>query len=127
MLTILDLGPDILGYRVDGKIDRADIERAFAEFDRLVATDRKIRVYVEVQSLGGITPEALWRDMQLGVPRLKDLGRVEKMALVTEVDWLRSAAGMGSALPGLLRLRTFTGAEQAEARAWIQAPEPPAA
>ena len=82
---------------------------------------------MEVQSLGGITPEALWRDLRLGVPRLPDLGRIEKAALVTEVDWLRSAVGMGNALPGGLRLRTFTGAQQAEARASIQAPEAPEA
>ena len=126
MLTILDLGPTVLGYRVDGRIDRADIERAFAEFDRVAATGGRIRVYAEVQSLGGITPEALWRDLQLGVPRLKHLGRVEKAALVTSIDWLRTAAIWEDKTLGGLHLRTFTGAQQAEARAWIQAPEAPA-
>lgn len=119
MLTILELGPNVLGYHVDGRLDAADIERVFGEIDRTLATQDKIRVYGEVHSLAGMTMDALWRDLRLSVNHLGALSRVEKVALVTDIGWLKSAAGLENRMFGNMEIRVFSLAEQLEARTWI--------
>jgi hypothetical protein len=120
MLEVLDLGPHVLAYRVEGKIDRQDIERVFAELDRMLATESKLRVYAEVQSFSGITLDALWQDIRLGIQRLNVIPRIEKAALVTDTGWLRKAATVEDKILRGLELRTFSLDEAVEAQAWLQ-------
>lgn len=119
MLSTLELAPDVLAYRVQGGLDRADIESVFAELDRKLASADRIRVYGEVLSLSGMSPAALWQEVRLGLQHAGSISRVERAALVTDLQWLRGAAVWQDQLFRGLSIRTFSLAEQAEARAWV--------
>lgn len=119
MLTLVELGPNILGYHVDGKLDTADVERVFQEVDRTLATSDRIRVYAEVHSLSGLTLNAVWTDLRLTADHLKSISRIEKAALVTDIGWLRTAAGLENRMFGNIQIRVFSIGEQMEARNWI--------
>ena len=34
MISIIDIAPNVLAYRVEGKVEKADIDRVFGEVDR---------------------------------------------------------------------------------------------
>lgn len=121
MLEILSLGADdVVAYRAEGKIEVSDIERAFEEIDRKLAAHPRVRIYGEVHGLSGVTMHALWRDLDLMVRRPDLLTRVEKAALVTDQEWLRSVGSwQNTFLPGV-QIRAFALSEQHLAQSWVR-------
>jgi hypothetical protein len=119
MLSILDIGPRILAYRAEGRIERDDIDRIIREVDRQLSSGETFRVYAEVFSLTGMSLDAFWRDILASAQRWTAMFRIDRAALVTDLEWLRrSAGGEQVSLPGI-EIRTYTLAEQAEARHWL--------
>ena len=60
---------------------------------------------------------AMWKDFQIGV---KHLSRWERVAVVTDVDWIKHAVNVFRFLmPG--EVRVFAVSEAAAAREWIMA------
>lgn len=65
----------------------------------------------------GYDPSAMLADTSLGLGHVSSF---ERMAVVTDADWLRRAIHLfGGLIPGEVRL--FAVAEQADAEAWIRA------
>src|SRR5262245_6703219 len=74
----------------------------------------KIRLYYE---LGSRFPGAGWDDLDLGLERAS---RCERVAIVTEIGWVRlTAKALRFLIPG--EIRVFDTAEAAEGRKWITA------
>jgi len=59
---------------------------------------------------------AMWKDFKIGV---KHLSRWERVAVVTDVDWIKHAVNVFRFLPG--EVRVFAVSEAAAAREWITA------
>ncbi|HYE96598.1 MAG TPA: STAS/SEC14 domain-containing protein [Rubricoccaceae bacterium] len=121
MIEVLNVGPDVLAYRINGRIERVDIERAFIEVDRRLAREGPLRAYVEVLSLDGISLDALGRDVWLGMQRLGLFPRLEKVALVSDSDWLQTLPSLPNPLMPRLEARAFPLQERAQAQAWVKA------
>lgn len=120
MITMLEIGPGVLGYHVDGKVDADDAQRVFEKLDQVLSTGESIGVYAEVHSLSGVSLQGLWTDLRLGSAHLTTLRRIRKAAMVTDIDWIRSAANLQSLLPAGPEIRVFALSDQAEARRWVQ-------
>lgn len=120
MLSVLDLGPNIVAYRADGAIDRADIDRVFADLDRKIASPANLRVYGEVHSLSGLSFGAVWEDIRLSLQRWRIVSRIEKGALVTDIQWLKRAAIWEDKIFHGIHIRTFPLARQVEAQIWVR-------
>ena len=120
MIEIVNIAPNVIAYRIDGAIDRTDVDRAFAEVDEKITGEEKLRVYVELRSISGISVDALLRDLWLGIQRLNILPRLEKAVLVTDLDWLRRMAGMPDMVFPGLNLKAYSLSELPEAWAWIK-------
>ena len=121
MLANLDFGPNVLAYRVEGRLERADIDRAFAEVDARLAGGGKIRVYTEVISLMGISLNSIWDDFRQSVQSWNVIPRIEKAALVTDIEWLRRAAHWEDPMFRGLQIQAFVLADREEAQIWLQA------
>jgi hypothetical protein len=119
MLAILDLGPDILAYRVEGKLEASDIDRAFAAVDRRLAEGGKIRIYAEVISLTGMGLNAIWEDFRKSIEHWDALPRIDRVALVTDVEWLRRVTHLEDRMFRRIQMDAFPLAEREEARAWL--------
>jgi hypothetical protein len=120
MISILDLGLDVIAYRVDGKVHSADIERVFQELDVRLASGKPFRVYAEVVSIPGITLPALLKDLKLAAKRLDTIGRLERAALVTDNQWIRMAVPFDDKTIRGVHARVFKLAQKDEAQAWIR-------
>ncbi|MHB1170782.1 MAG: SpoIIAA family protein [Longimicrobiales bacterium] len=125
-ITILDLGPDIVAMRMDGRTERHDIDAAFAAWDRAIAGGGAFRVYAEVHSFSGISFEALARDIKLGFQRLDTVSRIERAAVVTDIEWMKKAAQLQDRAMRNIDIRVFAMAEMEQARNWIREPAAPA-
>jgi hypothetical protein len=119
MIKLLDGFPEgTVAVACEGHVTREDYEKILIpRINEALARHDKVRIYYEVgPSFSGIDVGAVWDDTKVG---LGHLARWERMALVTDVSWIRLAVGAFRFLmPG--RLRVFDTAQAAEARSWLK-------
>lgn len=120
MLEIIDLGSDdVIGMRIDGRIEIADMERVTTVVAERLEKRDKLRIYVELEELKGISLEALWEDMKLGFNNFKHFTH---KAVVTDKEWVAKIASFADKIIPGIELKAFSTDERDEALAWIGAP-----
>lgn len=118
MLEIVEGFPDnVVAVVAKGRVTRKDYEQVLIPrvADALKRHD-KVALYYELGvQFSGIDPGAMLADLKIGIEHLT---RWERMALVTDVDWIKHMVhAFGFVMPGQIRI--FATAQAAEARAWI--------
>ena len=113
------LPDNVVGLIAKGEVHAEDykdvidpaVEEALAKHD-------KIRLlYVLGADLTGYSGGAAWQDGKLGMGHLT---KWEKMAVVSDHDWIRHTVNLfGYMIPG--KVKVFTVAEEADASEWITA------
>lgn len=118
MIEMIPGLPDnVLGFEAKGRISDEDytatlipaVEKEFARRGR-------VRLLYHIgEQCEGVEAAAVWDDTRLG---LKHFGSWEKVALVTDVDWIRAAVKIvGMAMPGDVRI--FSNQNLDDAVRWI--------
>jgi hypothetical protein len=114
-----NLPDNVLGFTASGTITAADYKSVMipaveAMFSRL----GKVRfLYHLGKEFAGFDAGAVWADAKLGLKHFTDW---ERMALVTDVEWIRTAFKVfGFVMPG--EIRVFKNRELVEAIRWISA------
>ena len=122
MIDILEDFPDTtVALRCQGRVTREDYENILIpRVNAVLARHGKVRIYYEIgPDVSGFEAGAVWEDTKLG---FEHLTRWERVALGTDLEWVRVAVGAFRFLmPG--RLRLFHGSEASQARAWVTAQE----
>ncbi len=118
MIELLSGFPDnVLACVCSGRVTRADYDQVLVPaVEKALKTQSRLRFYYETApDFSGLEPGAMWEDFKIGVEHLT---RWERVALVTDVDWIKHTVRLFSFLmPG--RTRVFASSEAADARAWI--------
>jgi len=122
MIENIETFPDnVIALVAKGQVTKKDYQEVvIPRVESALKKQAKIRLYYELGSqFTGIDPGAMWEDLKVGVEHLT---RWERMALVTDVDWIRHMVNaFRFIMPG--QLRVFATAQAAEARAWILSTE----
>jgi hypothetical protein len=108
---------NVVAVTAKGRVTRQDYEAVLIPaVNDLLKRHGKIRLYYEFGAeYSGFDADAALQDLKVGVEHRKDW---EKVAVVTDVQWIRQATlAFGFLLPG--RARVFTLAEAPEAREWV--------
>ena len=115
MLTIrTDDACALIEIEVDGRIERADFDRAVAAVDRLLGTHRQLVAVEIIRSFGGMDPAAWWLDFTWGIGHVHKFARA---AVVTDNGWIGPIArAVGAVLP--TEVRHFPLAELDAAQRW---------
>lgn len=118
MIEFLQGFPEgVVAVAAKGRVTVEDYDKVLIpEVGKALGKHQKIRLYYELgEQFSGIDAGAAWKDLEIGV---KHLSNWERMALVTNVEWIRLAVNAFRFLmPG--KLRIFSTAEAEEARAWV--------
>ena len=118
MIKIMDdLSGNMVGFDAREKVTGTDYETVL-----LPAVEAKLKEYTKVRLLyylgsdfTGYNAEALWDDTKIG---FKHLNAWEKIALVTDYEWIRKAVHLFAfTLPGHVRI--FKNDELAKAKKWL--------
>ena len=119
MLTkISDVPDSVLGFRASGELTSDDYRNVLipAVEAALQSRDKLRLLYFLGDDVTGFTPGAAWQDAKVGMTHPT---RWEKIAVVTDNEWLRHSAGIfGYLIPG--EIKGFRTDQEADARAWIQ-------
>ena len=114
---IPDLPPNVLGFTAKGTITAHDYESVIIPaVEALFSHEKKVRfLYHLGEEFSGFEAAAMWDDAKLG---LKHLAGWERMALVSDIEWIRAAVKIFAiAMPG--HVRVFHNRELAEATRWV--------
>lgn len=109
--------PRILAFACKGRVTKDDYETVLIPaVHEALKQSGKIRLYYRIgPDFSGIDAGAMWDDFKVGV---EHLFRWERVAVVTDVDWIRHAVRAFSFLiPG--QVKTFPLGDQAQACEWI--------
>lgn len=110
-------GPEVLAFAGSGRITARDYrEVVVPAVEEALKRPGKLRLFYRLEAdFAGFDAGAMWEDAKVG---LEHLTRWDRVAVVSDVDWLVQAVrGFGFLMPA--RVRTFSLAEAAAAKAWI--------
>jgi SpoIIAA-like len=120
MIETLPGFPDsVVAMSAKGRVTRKDYEEVLIpKVNEAFGRRGKVRCYYELGSaFSGMDPGAAWEDFKLGIEHLRGW---ERVAIVTDVDWIRRAiSAFRFLLPG--QITVFETRQAAEARRWITA------
>lgn len=120
MITLIQNLPDnVLGFEASGVVSANDYETVLMPaVEAALKKHRKVRLLYQLgASFQRFELGAVWEDTKIG---LQHLSSWEKIAVVTDVDWIRSSVKVfGFAVPGEVKI--FANAGLAEAKQWLTA------
>jgi len=120
MIELLKGFPDnVVAVSGKGRITKSDYDTVLIPaVEAALKTHEKVRLYYEIgPDFGGYDPAAAWEDLKLG---MKHFTRWERVAVVTDVDWIKHTMQIFSfIMPG--DMRVFPTAEAKNARVWMGA------
>ena len=120
MIEILADFPDnVLAASAHGFVTKRDYQDILVpRVELTLKRHPKIRCYYELgREFSSMEAGAMWEDFKIGV---EHLSRWERVAVVTDIDWIRHAVYVFRFLmPG--KVRVFAVSEAAAAREWITA------
>jgi hypothetical protein len=118
------LPENVIGFSAGHEITAADYESVLVPaLETKLQKYRRVRLlYVIDETFTGFTGGAAWEDTRVG---LKHLMQFERIALVTDVGWLKnSARALAFMVP--CEVRIFDSSAHDDARRWISEPAPAA-
>jgi hypothetical protein len=113
------LPENVVGFVAKGRVTKKDYDDILIPaVEETLRHHAKIRCYYELGAdFAGMDAGAFWEDFRVGVGHLT---RWEKVAVVTDVPWIRHAVNIFRFLmPSEIKL--FDVSQTAEARSWIAA------
>ena len=116
MLERIECPDGVLGFKAVGKIEKSDYDNVLEPAVRAILDERvELRfVYVVGDEFEGYAASAMFEDAKLG---LGNLTKWERIAIVTNHDWLRRSMAMfGWMMPG--EVKTFELPEVDDAIRW---------
>lgn len=112
-----DLPAGVAGFTAHGEVTARDYEEVIVpDIEAMFALSDKVRLlYHLAEDFTGFERRAMWDDAKLG---MRHFSGFERVAVVTDVGWLRQAVpAMSALMPG--EFRSFPCSALEDARAWI--------
>lgn len=116
MLKIISQDRDFIHYRLNGKLDGADIDRLFAMINPVYRRYGKVRLLAEARHFGGYADWWAIGRLLRHEPTL--LWKVNRYALVSHQAWLKGLFRIGSVLAPWMNIGVYK--RLGEARQWLQ-------
>ena len=120
MIEHLSNFPDgVVAFLCRGQVTKADYNSVLVPaVVKALEKHEKLRLYYETAAdFSGMDPGAMWEDFKVG---MEHLTRWERVAVVTDVEWIKQAMRLfGFLVPAAMK--SFPTSEAEQARAWIGA------
>ena len=106
MIELIPTNTDnLIGCKIDGKINTEDVVRIAEYIEDKFMKNKRPRIYVEVIKLEGISLEALFEDLKLGIKHFNDF---DKKAIVTDKEWMKKVTAVGDKVFPNIEVRCFS-------------------
>jgi hypothetical protein len=115
--TLTGFPDNVAAFACHGHVTKADYETVLMpDVEKKLQQHEKVSTYYEIgPDFEGFDAGAMWDDTKVG---LGHFSRWERMAVVTDIDWIKhSMKFFGFLMPA--ELRAFSTTDGDEARAWV--------
>lgn len=123
MIEVLEMkDEDILGFKVNGRIEKEELKDVFKMFEDKMANNGKVKFYTEIEEFGikDMSLDAVKEDIKFWFQHPGMLPNFEKVALVTDKDWVKRIFEVECALIPTLEGETFSLDKKDEAIKWLK-------
>ncbi len=120
MLEFLDTPHDIIALRLGGKIEGSDLDAILDRVEPMLESSGKTHVFVEVQTVSGISVDGLARYAGRAMPLFGKLHKFGRVGVVADQAWVRWGTRMESAMLPNISYKTFMPADREQALAWVK-------
>lgn len=111
----------VAGFRWEGKFDEKGFKQSVVQFLPELQMRPKLNVYFEIVNLSEVEAKAIWDEMKFDIQNFKDLQKkIEKVALVTDMSWIRTMAEASSSMIPGISLKAFKFEDTEAAKTWIK-------
>ena len=111
------LPENVLGFAASGRVTADDYESVLIPaVESVLARREKVRFLYHIgKDCSGFEAGAMWDDAKIG---LRHLASWERVAVVTDIEWIRAAVKVfGILMPG--HVRVFHDGELDQATGWV--------
>jgi len=109
--------PNVIAMKIVGKIEKSDMDGLIKDIQGKLEHVDKLGIYVELESFGGISLNALIEDIKFAFPNLK---KFNKKAVVSDKEWLGKVVEVGNKFFPSMESRHFSLDQRDEALAWVK-------
>lgn len=120
MLTFLETKSDVLAARIEGALGRADLATYVDRLASSLERNEKTHLFMEIIGFSGFDLRYITEEFGRWSPIMGKLGKLGRVAVVSDAAWLRWAARIESALLPQVSYETFRPHERDIALAWVQ-------
>lgn len=122
MLHKIDIGDEnIVGFRWEGKYDEKGVKQSFVQFLPELQAKSKMNLYLEVKDLPEVEAKAIWEEIKFDVQHMREiLSKIDKLALVTDMSWMRTMTETSSSFVPGMKAKAFTFEEAEAAKAFVK-------
>ena len=118
MLELIPTGNDrVIGLHIQGTVETADFDKVIREIENQLKLHPKLRIYAEIESLEGMSPEALWKDLKFTFQHFRDF---EREAVVSERRWLEKWSNFSNKLFSSIEVKHFHFDQKQRALEWVK-------
>jgi hypothetical protein len=106
----------VLEAQLSGQLVKEDYSELVLAAERLLETNGKIRILLDMHDFHGWTAGAAWEDIKFDARHFND---IERLAVVGETKWEHAMAALSKPFTGA-KVRWFDRAARGEADAWLE-------
>ena len=120
MIQSIESGAEVIAIKITGKLMREELLALADRLERSFEANERTHVFVEIEDYHGfdlaVLPEYLPRAFRM----LRELDRFGRIAVVSDLAWIRWATRLESALLPGISYEVFTADERDQALAWVE-------
>ena len=124
MLEYLDSAADVIAVRIEGKLSRDELMGIVDRLERAFAANEKTHIFVEIADYHGFDWSALGEYLPHAFRMLGQREKFGRIAIVSDLGWIRWASRVESALIPGLSYETYMMDEREQALAWVEGRSP---
>lgn len=120
MMQFIESGADVIAVKITGKLMCDELLVLVERLEWSLDEHEKTHVFVEIEDFSGIEATALSEYLPRAFAMLGKLRRFGRVAVVSDLTWIRWATRIESALLPHISYETFTSDERHRALAWVE-------
>lgn len=123
MIEILDMkNENTLGFKFNGTIEKDDLQTVFKSFEEKMQNNGKVKFYTEISDvdLSDFKTEAIKEDIKFWFKHPGMIPNFEKVALVTDSNWIKKLFAVECALIPTMEGKSFSFDEKEAAEEWLK-------
>ena len=119
MIDSIQLKDNLVTLEVSGTVDRDDWQQVTDLVNEALQQHDRVSVLADLTHMDTLTGGAIYEDTKLGIKSLGSLDKFDKIAVLTDKQWLERGAQLAEKLVPGVDVRVFDTGETQQAQQWI--------